>query len=60
MEKRISLDFAIGTLASKIAKTMKEIRETGSEALEKELNELLIEREELYKGNKEIIKKYGA
>ena len=60
MEKHISLDFAIGTLASKIAKIMREIRETGNEELNGELNKLLIEREELYKGNEKVIQKYGG
>jgi len=59
IEKHIKLEIAIETLACKIANIMKEIKEKDSEELKNELEILLNEREELYKGNDEIINKYS-
>jgi len=57
MEGHVKLNIAIALLANKIADIMKKIEENETEELKQELDILLHEREELYKGNEEVIDK---
>lgn len=52
------IELAIEKIAVKITEKIKEYKETKDETKQKELADLLLDREQIYSNNKEIIKKY--
>lgn len=57
MKDHNKLNIAIALLTNRIVETMKKQEENNSKNLNEELDILLQEREELYKGNEEVIEK---
>ncbi|MBQ3415184.1 MAG: hypothetical protein IJH39_07550 [Clostridia bacterium] len=56
--KEYGIEFAIETITPLIKQKMEEYKETRDSTLEKELANLLKDRDEIYNNNVEIIKKY--
>lgn len=56
--KEYGIEFAIETITPLIKQKMEEYKTTRSETAEKELADLLKDRNEIYNNNVEVIKKY--
>lgn len=56
--KEYGIEFAIETITPLIKQKMEEYKTTRNESAEKELADLLKDRDEIYKNNTDVIKRY--
>ena len=56
--KEYGIEFAIESIATRISQKMDEYKNKHDEKSKKELTKLIEDREMIYKGNKDVIRKY--